>query len=277
MKTKIYGHDPSKKVRNYQLEVNDAAVDLALNDPYLLLCRQESLELSCNKVKEGGYHIKTGKSHSKQLQSNCPIPKQPTTSSPPFTTYGPCISGLLHPSISFPSVTPQSSNSAHWPTLFSGLLHPSISFPTVTKWSSQFLCKASPVMPGTWWGAESGLADFYTKKYKKGCCYHGVSDSICVSHAELSLKATNLIALMPSERNPVTTLARCLYAMPLGALNSTGLSAWLNGLYLFRTGWYGAEIVLQLEIKLCNIENPTLEAIYAIWVKGCQKIRDVNF
>ena len=57
MKTKIYGHDPSKKVRNYQLEVNDAAVDLALNDPYLLLCRQESLELSCNKVKEGGIHL----------------------------------------------------------------------------------------------------------------------------------------------------------------------------------------------------------------------------
>lgn len=57
MKAKIYGRDPSKKVPNYQQEVNDAAPELALNDPNLLLCRQKLLELACNKR---GYHFKRG-------------------------------------------------------------------------------------------------------------------------------------------------------------------------------------------------------------------------
>lgn len=60
MKAKIYGRDPSKKVTNYQQEVNDAAAELALNDPNLLLCRQNLLELACNKMNEGGYHYKRG-------------------------------------------------------------------------------------------------------------------------------------------------------------------------------------------------------------------------
>ena len=62
MKAKIYGRDPSKKVTNYQQEANDAAAELALNDPNLLLCRQKLLELARNKVNEGGYHFKKGKS-----------------------------------------------------------------------------------------------------------------------------------------------------------------------------------------------------------------------
>ena len=60
MKAKIYGCNPSKKVTNYQQEVNDAAVELVLNHPNLLLCRQKLLELPHNKVNEGGYHLKKG-------------------------------------------------------------------------------------------------------------------------------------------------------------------------------------------------------------------------
>jgi len=59
MKAKVYGCDPSK-VTNYQQKVNDAAAELALNDPNLLLCRQKLLELARNKVNEGGYHFKKG-------------------------------------------------------------------------------------------------------------------------------------------------------------------------------------------------------------------------
>ena len=50
--------------------------------------------------------------------------------SPPVNTYGPHISEFLHLSITFPFVTPHSSISAHWPSLFL-VLHPSISFPSV--------------------------------------------------------------------------------------------------------------------------------------------------
>ena len=79
-KAKIYGRDSSKKLTNYQQKINDAAVELALKDPNLLLCRQKLLELSRTKVNEGGYQFKKGKSRSKQLQSDCPPPKRPKSS-----------------------------------------------------------------------------------------------------------------------------------------------------------------------------------------------------
>ena len=67
-----------KKINSYQQQINNAAIELALNDPNLLLSRQKLLELSRTKVNEG-YRLNRGKSRSKHCQSHDPTPKRPKT------------------------------------------------------------------------------------------------------------------------------------------------------------------------------------------------------
>ena len=78
-KAKIYGHNPAKKITNYQEQVNKASVELALQDPNLLLCRQKLLQLARGKVNEGGYQFKKGRSRSKDYATASPAPKRPKT------------------------------------------------------------------------------------------------------------------------------------------------------------------------------------------------------
>ena len=71
MKTRaiIYGRNNDKKITKYQENINSAAVELALQDPNLLLSRQKLLNLARAKLNEE-YAFKKGKSRSKQLKDN---------------------------------------------------------------------------------------------------------------------------------------------------------------------------------------------------------------
>ncbi len=81
VEAKIYGrNNPAQKLTTHQMEVNNAAIELALSDPNLLLSRQKLLELARTKVKDDGYNFKKGKSRSKQAQSDSPAPKRSKTS-----------------------------------------------------------------------------------------------------------------------------------------------------------------------------------------------------
>ena len=53
MKTRaiIYGRNNDKKITKYQENINSAAVELALQDPNLLLSRQKLLNLARAKVE----------------------------------------------------------------------------------------------------------------------------------------------------------------------------------------------------------------------------------
>ncbi len=80
VEAKIYGRNPTKKVTDYQAEINDAAIELALEDPNLLMSRQRLLELARTRVRNDGYKFKKGKSRSKQAQCDAPAPKRAKTS-----------------------------------------------------------------------------------------------------------------------------------------------------------------------------------------------------
>ena len=75
----IYGRNNDKKITKYQENINSAAVELALQDPNLLLSRQKLLNLARAKLNEE-YAFKKGKSRSKQLKDSPPAPKRPKTS-----------------------------------------------------------------------------------------------------------------------------------------------------------------------------------------------------
>ena len=78
-KAKIYGHNPAKYITRYHEQINKASVQLALQDPNLLLCRQKLLQLARGKMNEGGYQFKKGRSRSKEYETASPIPKRPKT------------------------------------------------------------------------------------------------------------------------------------------------------------------------------------------------------
>lgn len=59
-------------------KVNDAALKLALNDPSLLLSKQNLLDLAQAKANEE-YVFKKGKSRSKRYQSTATAPKKMKT------------------------------------------------------------------------------------------------------------------------------------------------------------------------------------------------------
>ncbi len=80
VEAKIYGRNPAKKATDYQAEINDAAIELALEDPNLLMSRQRLLELARTKVRNDVYKFKKGKSRSKQAQCDAPAPKRAKTS-----------------------------------------------------------------------------------------------------------------------------------------------------------------------------------------------------
>ena len=76
-KGKIYGRDPTK-VTPYQEKVNDAALQLVLDDPNLLLSKQKLIDLAQAKVNEQ-QEFKKGKSRSKRYQSTTTAPKKVKT------------------------------------------------------------------------------------------------------------------------------------------------------------------------------------------------------
>ena len=76
----IYGRQPGKKMTPYYEEMNKAAYELALEDPNLLLSRQELVNSARTKVNEV-YKFKKGKSRSKQQEgsSSSHVPKRQKT------------------------------------------------------------------------------------------------------------------------------------------------------------------------------------------------------
>ena len=78
----VYGKDPRKKLTPWHTKVNDAAYELALSDPNILLQpRQDLIKAAQNKVREQGYIFVKGKSRSKHTpkpdESSSPPPKRP--------------------------------------------------------------------------------------------------------------------------------------------------------------------------------------------------------
>ena len=79
-KAQIYGRDSSRKLTNYQMKINNAAVDLALENASLLESRQLLLEAARKRVNETGYIYKKGKSRYKQIHPTTPeTPKRAKT------------------------------------------------------------------------------------------------------------------------------------------------------------------------------------------------------
>ena len=73
----VYGKDPRKKLTPWHTKVNDAAFELAVSDPDILLQpRQELTKAAQQKVREQGYRFVKGKSRSKHTPN-------PDESSPP--------------------------------------------------------------------------------------------------------------------------------------------------------------------------------------------------
>ena len=79
-KATIYGRDPGKTITHYQQEISKAALELALEDPNLLLSKQKLLENARAKVNQV-YNFKKGKSRSKESKSSGSgdTPKRPKT------------------------------------------------------------------------------------------------------------------------------------------------------------------------------------------------------
>ena len=66
-KAVIYGrNNPDKKLSKYQERVNEEAIVLASAQPNLVNSRQKLLQLAQDKVHQGGYIFKKGKSRSKE-------------------------------------------------------------------------------------------------------------------------------------------------------------------------------------------------------------------
>ena len=62
----FYGKDPSKKITEYHKKVNDAAFEIAVQQPHLLSSRQVLLQYAQERVEEDGYVFKKGKSRAKR-------------------------------------------------------------------------------------------------------------------------------------------------------------------------------------------------------------------
>ena len=77
-KAKIYGKDSTKKLRLYEQRINESAIQLALEDPTLINCRQQLLEAARKKVNET-YAFRKGASRAKGSDTDS-TPKRLKTS-----------------------------------------------------------------------------------------------------------------------------------------------------------------------------------------------------
>lgn len=66
---KIYEKTSTQPLSNYRKQINEAAGNLALQDPSLLARRGDFLELARSKVHHDGYNFVKGKSRSKRFAS----------------------------------------------------------------------------------------------------------------------------------------------------------------------------------------------------------------
>lgn len=64
---KIYGKQSTQPRSNYSKRIDEAAGELALRDPSLLMRHGNLLELACTKVHQDGYSFVKGKSRLKRF------------------------------------------------------------------------------------------------------------------------------------------------------------------------------------------------------------------
>ena len=68
--SRIFGRNSQRNLTKYQLEMNEVAMHLCLQNPNLLNDRKALLDVSRKKLDESGYCYKKGKSRSKRLSSD---------------------------------------------------------------------------------------------------------------------------------------------------------------------------------------------------------------
>ena len=78
----VYGKDPTKKLTSWHTKVNNAAYELALTDPnMLMLPKKELVDAAQKRVRDQGYIFFKGKSRSKHIRDpvleESPVPKRP--------------------------------------------------------------------------------------------------------------------------------------------------------------------------------------------------------
>ncbi|KAI9303656.1 hypothetical protein BJ944DRAFT_241251 [Cunninghamella echinulata] len=74
----IYGKNTKRKLTNYEQAINQASVELALQDPSLLIQKGKLFDMAKKKLLEEGYCYKRGKSRSK-LITHSKLPKTRNT------------------------------------------------------------------------------------------------------------------------------------------------------------------------------------------------------
>ena len=80
-KAKIYGRDSTRKLTDYQIQINAAATELAIENVNFLESRHLLLQTARDKVHQKGYVYKKGKSRSKVINPETPKKRVKTTES----------------------------------------------------------------------------------------------------------------------------------------------------------------------------------------------------
>ncbi|ORX46986.1 hypothetical protein DM01DRAFT_1144873 [Hesseltinella vesiculosa] len=82
---KIYGKNSTRPLTRYEMEINQASVELALHEPALLLEKGRLFDMAKKKLMDRGYMYKRGKTRSKLRYQLTPLPsppKKPSIDSP---------------------------------------------------------------------------------------------------------------------------------------------------------------------------------------------------
>ena len=69
----IYGKNSSRPLTSYESSINEAAIQLALDNPSLLVNKGNLFELAKKKLLDSGYQYKRGKSRSKLTKGRAPV------------------------------------------------------------------------------------------------------------------------------------------------------------------------------------------------------------
>jgi hypothetical protein len=72
----IYGKNSARPLTNYELSINRASIEFALQDPSLLINKGRLFDLAKKKLLEQGYQYKRGKSRSKFLSGASSVGKE---------------------------------------------------------------------------------------------------------------------------------------------------------------------------------------------------------
>lgn len=92
----IYGKNSARPLTNYELSINRASIEFALQDPSLLINKGRLFDLAKKKLLEQGYQYKRGKSRSKFLSGVSNVCEEdPVTWLPMATPTSPPLSPTL--------------------------------------------------------------------------------------------------------------------------------------------------------------------------------------